>query len=219
MPHKCPQCDAEVPGVVQQTTLEQRIEAKNGEIRLLQDELATTRDKAGRFDAVEQERDRLNGELVELREGNLRRDALLAIGVTDQNVAASFAALYSSATAALESEARPTFDAWLESDDGAKSNPLLAGFFAGNDGATDDPSIPTNGTPPGLPATTRRTAPSFPAPNTHANPNPPSTTPKLSPGQLRQMFQNMTPAQVQAWQQQHGQAHGWAPPPTPAAEG
>lgn len=213
MPHKCPSCDAEVPGVVPQTTLEQRIEAKNGEIRLLQNELATTRDKAGRFDSVEAERDRLNGELVELREGNSRRDALLAIGVTDQNVASSFAALYSSATAALDAEARPTFGDWLQADDGAKANPLLAGFFAGNDGASGTSETPSNGTPPALPAATGRPAPSFPAPNTHANPNPPSSTPKLSPGQLRQMFQNMTPEQVKAWQAQHGQAHGWAPPP------
>jgi hypothetical protein len=214
MAHKCPNCSNDVPGVVPQTTLEQRLEAKNAEIGLLRDELAKSTDKATRFDGVEAERARLAGELVELREGTTRREALLELGVADSNVAASFSALYSSATAHLEADARPSFAAWLDDENGARANPLLVGFFAaGNDGATPAaPShLPTNGatSAASATATSRPPASSFPAPGRATDPNPPASTPRLSPGQLRRMFQTMSPAEVRAWQEQNGSAHGW----------
>ncbi len=213
MAHKCPNCSEEVPGVVPQSTLESRLDAKNTEIGLLRVKLTESTDKAGRFDAVELDRSRLATELVELREGTSRRDALLELGVADASVAGSFSALFESATAGLEGEARPTFDSWLEAETGARANPLLAGFFAGNDGSGDPSDPPSNGSP-STPTTHTRPTPTFPAPNTHANPNPPASTPKLSAGQLRAMFQGMSVDEVRAWQESNGTSQGWRPPPT-----
>lgn len=209
MPHKCPSCEADVPNVVPQTTLNQRLEAKNHEISLLRDELGKASDKAGRFDNVENERARLASELEALQDSAARRDALLSIGVSEASVAASFGALYQSAVAGADDESRPTFAGWLEDENGARANPLLAQFFAaGNDGPADPLASPT--------PIAENARPSFPAPNTKASPAPPAQSPRYTAAQLRSMFQNMSVDEVRAWQQNNGNHAGWVAPVGPS---
>jgi len=216
--HKCPACSADVPGVLTQEDHEKRLKAKSGEIELLRAELTTSADKAGRFDQVESERARLAGEVVRLTEGASRTSALAALGIHDPREVKSFSALYASDAAGLEEP--PSFADWLAAEDGARANPLLAPkLAAAPPGAPPappgaPPAPPRPGAPPVPPA------PAWPAGNTGAGPVPPGAPKRLTPSQLRTMFQSMTPAQVDAWKAQHGANYGLAPaaPPAPPAK-
>lgn len=207
MAHKCPSCDADVPGVVTQTDLEDRLNgqraAKQGEIELLQGQLAASADKAGRFDSVLADRDRLTVELARSTEGASRRDALVALGVHDPAVHSTFGVLFESAVAGLEGDQRPTFDVWLADEaTGARVNPVLAPMFR-------DPTVPDP-----LSSSTTRPAPAFPPPARDTQPETPGQDPKLpDSGAVRRMLQGMSIGEVKAWQSEHGHKYGWATPP------
>ncbi len=216
MAHKCPSCSADVPGVVTQATLEERLSAKSSEISMLRTELATKADKADRFDAVEAQRAQLASEILQLREGAARRATLAEIGVTDDATIDGFASLYSSHVAGLGEEERPTFSDWVSGEEGAKTNPLLARFYQ----STEAPQVPGAETQPATtPAQAVAPPTSFPATNTGARTQPPTQPAKMTPAQLRAFFQNKTPAEVSAWRAQHGAAYGWAPEPAKQTNG
>ena len=207
MSHKCPACEADVPGVVTQATLEERINAqraaKDGEIKLLRGQLESSADKAGRFDTTEAERVRLASQVATLTEGAGRRDQLVALGINDPTIHSTFGVLYDSAVAGLEGEARPTFDAWLgDAEAGARLNPVLAPLFV----APTTPSVP-DPLAPGAPPVV------FPPKDTTPRVETPGVDRKVDAGQLRRMLQGMTVDQVKAWQAEHGDKYGWGAPP------
>lgn len=206
MSYKCPSCSADVPGVVLQSTLEERLNAqraaKEGEIALLRDQLGEASDKASRFDGVESERARLAGELVRLNEGSVRRAALVELGIHDPAVHSTFGVLYDSAVAGISDDERPAFADWLGDESGARLNPVLAPMFAAPESGA--------GSPVSAPAVSRPVV-GFPPPAQNAKPGTPSQDPKVDAGQIRRMLQGMTVEEVAAWQQQHGERYGWAP--------
>ncbi len=227
MAHKCPACAADVPGVVMQTVMTERLGAKTTEIGLLQTSLLESKDKAGRFDEVDAERGRLASEVVKLNEGATRRTALMAVGVTDTKVSAGFDALYASYSASVEegTEAK-TFSDWVAAEDGARSNPLLSGQFGQPAAAVAAVGAPpANGAPApvaavGQPLVAQPSAAAptgMPAASAGAQSQPPSGQNLMTAVQVRTMLQGMTVAEVTAWQKQHGAAYGWSPPPAPAA--
>ena len=217
MAHKCPACSAEVPDVVLVTKMLERVNAKSTEIGLLKEELSTKADKAGRYDVAEAERGRLALQVSMLQEGTTRRDALLGVGVQDPKIVSGFNALYASYAAGVEEGTdAETFPAWLASEVGAKANPLLSPHFKAvtGEGEGAGNTAPANGAaavgaPGGFAAAP---AGGMPKPNAGAVPGAPAGQKLMNAQQLRVMFQGMTPAQVQAWQAQHGSTYGWAAP-------
>ncbi len=212
MSHKCPACSADVPGVVPQSTLEERLNAqraaKDGEISLLRSQLGDASDKAARFDGVEAERARLAVELVRLNEGGARRAALVELGIHDPTVHSTFGVLYDSAVAGLGDEDRPAFADWLADEEaGARLNPVLAPMFTA---AAVEPAEPVASPTPVRPVA------GFPPPAQAAKPGTPAQDPKIDAGQIRRMLQGMSVEEVAAWQQQHGERYGWAPPASTA---
>ncbi len=227
MAHKCPACQADVPDVVLQSKMTERVDAKTAEIVLLQTSLTANKDKADRFDAVETERVRLAAEVVQLNEGATRTSALQAVGVTDAAVSAGFQALYASYAAGIpDGGETKSFTDWVNAEDGAKANPLLSSQFgnaapAAAVGAPSAIGAPAAAAAVGQPATAPPAgAPpvgGLPAVNNGAPAQPPAGQNLMSAAQLKTMFQGMNPGEVKAWQQQHGAAYGWNPPAAPPA--
>jgi hypothetical protein len=180
---------------------------------MLQTQLATAQEKAAAHDGLVGQVSDLSKKLAAEVEGGERRSALVAIGVVDEAMAGNFVALYDSAVAGMEAEARPTFGDWIALEEGgARANPLLSGFFtpAAESGTS---AAPEGGTPATVPVVPRVPS-TFPASNSGAAPGvPPVRAGTMSSGQLRAMFQKMTPDQVAAWQAQHGAAYGHGAPP------
>lgn len=215
MPFECPHCSKEIAGAMTQASLEQRLneqrQAKQGEIKLLQDQLEASGDKAGRFDGVEAERDRLLSAVARLTDGATRRDQLAALGIYDATVHATFGILYDSAVAGLEGEDRPTFEAWLADEEaGARLNPVLAPMFNGAEAPEG-----TTGPIVADPLAVKRPA-TFPAPGTDVKAGPAPLDRAVDAGQIRKMLQNMSVDEVRVWQEQHGDKYGWSPPSKPA---
>jgi hypothetical protein len=192
---------------VTQATLEERLkaqrEAKDGEIKVLRGEVGTLKPKADAHDTLAGERDTLQAQLARLTSGTERRDVLAGIGVTDAKVVDTFGLLYDSHVAGIDAATRPAFRAWVEdpAEAGARGNPVLAPYFAA-------PTVVA----PKAPA-------SFPAPSTGVKPgSAPGPAQKMTPQQMRDFLRGKTPAEVEAWQREHGAEYGWlsSPPKAPA---
>lgn len=143
MPSNCPHCEKPIEslsGFVPQKTLEERINAKQGEIDAMTTELTTTRAKAVDYDAVASERDTLKVEMGTLRESTTRT-GLLRTASIDEGLLPHFETMLASANASLETP--QDFEAWFAA--GAREHPILAHLFT----ATDTPPAtpPTNGAP------------------------------------------------------------------------
>ena len=135
---KCPSCSAaieELPGFVTQAKLEERLKnQKDGFAPLVEERdalkvsLSAAQTKAGSFDAVAAERDRLAGEIKSMQLRGERTAALAKNKIPDTALP-HIEQVYQWATAGQENP--PAFDAWLDApENGARAHPLAAHFFA-----------------------------------------------------------------------------------------
>ncbi len=217
MAHNCPNCSQPLDGFTTEDKVRERLKAKTEEIGELRNELKTARSSASSAEAYLRERDEARTELTEFREKATRSSALRSIGVdtgneTGAKAEKSFLALYRSEIAGLETGERPSFEDWLQAEDGARANPLLDRFFVGDasgDASGDSStmaerqrSATTNGvgSKRGLFAKERGTAQINEAGRR-----------QLSPGELRQHLQNMTPKEAKAWIDANAQDYGSSP--------
>lgn len=177
----CPHCSeaiSSLPGFVTQETLEQRLEAKNGEIGALKTALSTAKSKADGFDAVVAERDGLRAEITKRDERASRTEAMQAAEL-DPALLDHVELLYQSATAGLADA--PTLADWLATD--AKEHPLLADKFG-------KPAAPTAAAPE---ASTPQARPNLNGPNLNPNVNanagdPPPPGGRMSPSDVAAYF-------------------------------
>ena len=149
----CPHCAKTIetlPGFVSQETLEQRLKnQKDGFAPLVEERdalkvsLSAAQTKAGSFDAVAAERDRLAGEIKSMQLRGERTAALAKNKIPDTALP-HIEQVYQWATAGQENP--PAFDAWLDAPDGARAHPLAAHFFAAA-GAPPIPPKPANTLP------------------------------------------------------------------------
>jgi hypothetical protein len=211
MSHKCPDCSADVPGVVTQTILESRLnsqkQAFGAERDLLTARVTTAEQQAAGFEGVKVERDAALADIARRDSAAAQRSALgeLSIPVAmDETVGI----LYRSAVAGLDDAGRPSFSDWLNAEEGgARSNPLLAPLFvAGASDAAAAAAVPS--------AAARLVPPAgFPSPDRGAKPSQPGVPQgRLTPGQIRSHLQGMSSAEVATWRAQNGDGYGWAAP-------
>ena len=209
MSHKCPDCSADVPGVVPQTLLESRLnsqkQAFGAERDLLTARVTTAEQQAAGYEGIKVERDSALADIARRDSALAQRSALGELSIPaamDETVGI----LYRSAVAGLEDAGRPSFVDWLNAEEGgARSNPLLAPLFVV--GAADVPAA--------VPAVAPRFVPpvGFPSPDRGAKPSQPGVPQgRLTPGQIRAQLQGMSSAEVAVWRTQNGDGYGWAAP-------
>ena len=203
MAYQCPHCSTAIDGVLTQEAHEGRLNAKGEEVRQLRDALSTSQAKATGFDSVAAERDQLRSELAGAREQGERFASMATIGITDQKAIQGFESIYASEVAGVAEAERPTFQTWLEAEEGARAHPLLSARFSAP-AETGDAAPPPAGAPPAPPA--------YPAPNAGANggAQPPTRDQgKMNGIQLRAYLASLSPTQAKAWKEQNGEAYGW----------
>ena len=128
---------------------------------------------------------------------------MATIGITDSKAIKGFESIFDSEVAGVAEAERPTFQAWLDAEEGARAHPLLSSKFAAPPPAGDTPP-PPGGTPPAPPA--------YPAANAGANggQQPPTRDQgKMDSTQLRTYLASLSPTQAKAWKEQNGDAYGW----------
>lgn len=214
MAYNCPHCQQGIDDVVPADTVKSRVDAKNQEIALLKGELKTAKDTASSAETFKRERDAATAELLDLRESSSRATALRRLGIdtsTEEGLKLekTFLALHRSENAGLDDGERTSFGDWLESEEGARTNPLLDRYFSSSENQVEGPpASEVNGR-----TTTGNRTGRFPKDRSVGDP-PPERRGKMSPGELRLFLQKMTPAQVRGWMERHGEDYGMAAPPT-----
>ncbi len=219
MAHSCPNCSHTLEGFTTEDKVRERLKAKSDEIKELRDGLKSSRESASSSEAYLRERDEARSELSEFREKATRSSALRVVGVdtsseSGEKAERSFLALYRSEVAGLEDVEKPSFEDWLQAENGARANPLLDRFFVngdagpagdvGSEGGETGRATMTSGVgaKKGLFAQERGTGAA-----------PAGARRQLSAGELRAHLQNMTPKAAGEWIKENGKDYGAGSPP------
>lgn len=166
----CPHCAADIAsleGFVPQAKLEERLKAKDGEIKALRESVTGLQGAAKEHGELKAERDRLAAELGSFKTRTERTEALRSAKLKPE-LLPSMEAIYASEISGLEEDKRPAFSDWLSGP--AREHVLLAPHFAAP-AAT------------GAPPQQQRTAPP-----PSAGGEPPAGASRLSPAQVQQYF-------------------------------
>lgn len=138
----CPHCQASIEslsGFMSTADVSERINTlrigKDAEIKALTGELATTRTKAGGYDAVVKERDDYRQQ-VDARTKKDARTALFAESKVDPALLESFEQVYSWSQNGVVDDQKKTFEAWFETD--AQLHILLSDKFSAAAAAPSD---------------------------------------------------------------------------------
>lgn len=150
MSYKCPSCSADVPGVVPQSTLTERLASKDGQLQAIRAELAEATTRAATLAAEVEPLKAAHAELAALK-GRAEEDAAFAaagLSPQQQRHRDYARSLYQDAIADLPEDKRPALADWLTEQVKAESpDPLLASMRA-SPGTPAAPVAPSPVRPP-----------------------------------------------------------------------
>ncbi len=213
MAYSCPHCQTEIKGVTTEETVKARVDAKegvikarDGEIRLLKEDLVKKKALAASAETLQGERDTAIRDLADYQSKASRTATMRGLGIdtsTDDGagVESSFQALHASAVAGLEEKS--TFEQWIADAEGARLNPLLAHYF---EGIGENEELPAAAAATGTPK--RR---GLLAPDNNTRTAPIVRAKLMTPAQLKAHTEGMGPKEYREWHQEHGKEYG-APP-------
>lgn len=194
MPHKCPACQADVPGVVEQSVLEERLNAQKlthkaamdaaaESLKAAQNEAKAHKDKAALAEAAQSEATTWRGKYEQRVEADARIEALKA-AKADPAKLSGFEVFYNAEMAGKPEADRPKFADWLALPE-TVANPFLAAHF--QPVAPGAPPPPPPGTPPAPP---KPGAPPPPPPGAPPPPASPGPAPKRTPAEYAAYIQS-----------------------------